>query len=139
MAKNLQRLRKIYSKTDGNCHICHRKLKFSNHGARGNNGAWHIEHSTPKAFGGSDHLNNLYAACIDCNMEKGVLSSRTIRNSYGNTRAPYSKAKKKQIKENNIVTGILVGGLVGRIGGPFGVMLGATIGGLIGAENSPRK
>jgi hypothetical protein len=55
-----ERLRKIFRKTDGFCHICHRKLNFANHGIGGTNGAWHVEHSKAKASGGSDHLNNLF-------------------------------------------------------------------------------
>ena len=32
-----------------------------------------IEHSTPKALGGSDSLRNLLLACRDCNVKKGAL------------------------------------------------------------------
>lgn len=38
MPKDLIRLRKIYDKTDGYCHICHKKLAFSNHGITGAKG-----------------------------------------------------------------------------------------------------
>ena len=31
----------------------------------------HIEHVIPKAHGGSDDLDNLALACIDCNLHKG--------------------------------------------------------------------
>ncbi len=31
----------------------------------------HIEHVIPKTHGGSDHLENLALACIDCNLHKG--------------------------------------------------------------------
>jgi 5-methylcytosine-specific restriction endonuclease McrA len=31
----------------------------------------HIEHIVPKAHGGSDALDNLALACIDCNLHKG--------------------------------------------------------------------
>ena len=31
----------------------------------------HIEHITPKKHGGSDDINNLALACIDCNLHKG--------------------------------------------------------------------
>ena len=31
----------------------------------------HIEHITPKMHGGSDDLDNLALACIDCNLHKG--------------------------------------------------------------------
>lgn len=33
--------------------------------------ALHIEHIIPRAHGGTDHLDNLALACIDCNLHKG--------------------------------------------------------------------
>lgn len=139
MAKDLQKLRLIYERTDGYCHICHRKLSFNNHGKHGTKGAWHIEHSIPKVNGGTDRLNNLYAACIGCNIEKGTLHTRTARSRNGVTRAPYSKEKKEQIKEDNATAGMLIGGIVGAVAGPWGVAIGVTIGGLVGHQNSPRR
>jgi hypothetical protein len=32
----------------------------------------HVEHIIPKAHGGSDDLDNLALACIDCNLHKGT-------------------------------------------------------------------
>jgi 5-methylcytosine-specific restriction endonuclease McrA len=132
-------LSKIYFKTDGYCHICHRKLTFSNHGAQGNKGAWHVEHSVPKAKGGTNHLNNLYPACIKCNIEKGTVHTKTARSWSGNTRAPYSAKTKKKIRNNNTATGAIIGGTIGMLLGPGGAMLGAAIGGAIGNSNSPKK
>lgn len=137
MAKDLQRLKNIFQKTDGRCHICHGRLCFDNHGKNGAKGAWHIEHSIPRACGGTDHLNNLFAACIGCNLDKGINTSRTVRGYCGNTRAPYSRMKKQKLKDDNTGTGILLGGLIGLIGGPWGVVIGATLGGMLGSENSP--
>ncbi len=131
-------LKKIYAKTDGYCHICHGKLNFSNYGKHAMTGAWHVEHSIPRAKGGTDHLNNLYPACASCNCEKGVSSTSCARAKYGNSRAPYSKSKKDKIKENNISAGLLIGGTIGLIGGPVGFFVGAAIGGMIGSSNSPR-
>jgi len=34
--------------------------------------ALHIEHIIPKIHGGTDELNNLALACIDCNLHKGT-------------------------------------------------------------------
>jgi 5-methylcytosine-specific restriction endonuclease McrA len=34
--------------------------------------ALHIEHIIPKVHGGSDDLDNLALACIDCNLHKGT-------------------------------------------------------------------
>lgn len=138
MAKDLLKLRKIYDKTDGYCHICHRKLSFQNHGKLDSKGAWHIEHSIPRAKGGSDHLNNLFAACINCNIYKSAKAARIVRSQYGNTRAPYSKKKKEEIREVNTTAGVLIGGVIGLVGGPWGFLLGATIGAMIGDDNSPR-
>ena len=93
-----ERLQKIFKKTDGNCHICHSKLSFSNYGSHGAKGAWEVERSKPKSKGGSDNLNNLFAAHISCNREKGTLHTKTARSQYGYTRAPYSKKKKQTIR-----------------------------------------
>ncbi len=135
-----QRLQKIYRKTDGNCHICHKKLSFSNYGVHGAKGSWQIEHSVARANGGSDHFNNLFPACISCNLEKGTKHSKTARSQYGKSRAPYSKNKKQKIKSNNTTGGALIGGGIGlSIGGPIGGLIGSFVGGLIGNESSPKK
>ncbi len=135
-----ERLQKIYRKTDGYCHICHKKLSFTNYGVQGARGSWHIEHSIAKANGGSDHMNNLYPACISCNIDKGTSHTKTARAQHGNSRAPYSKSKKQQIKSNNTTGGALIGGGIGlAIGGPVGGLIGSFVGGLIGNENSPKK
>ncbi|MFZ2906278.1 MAG: HNH endonuclease signature motif containing protein [Cyclobacteriaceae bacterium] len=139
MRKDKQLLKKIYMKTDGLCHICHRRLSLHQYGKAGEKGAWHIEHSIPKAKGGTDHLNNLFPACIGCNIEKGIMTSRTARNYNGNTRAPYSKKKKAEIKDSNTTAGALVGGGIGlAFGGPVGGIIGSFIGGVIGSSSSPK-
>lgn len=139
MAKDQQLKRKVYDKTDGYCHICHKKLSLHNYNKPGTKGAWHIEHSVAKANGGTDHLNNLFPAHIACNLNKATLTSRTARGHHGNTRAPYSKAKKEEIKNDNTVAGMILGGMFGLIGGPAGVVFGAAIGGAIGNSNSPTR
>lgn len=133
------RLKKIYDKTDGHCHICRTKLSFSNHGRQGLKGAWHVDHSKARANGGSDHMNNLLAACIMCNINKGVKHSKTARRQHGHTRAPYSKAKKQEISTNNTVGGGIIGALVGSIFGPPGMLIGAGLGAAIGSDSSPKK
>jgi 5-methylcytosine-specific restriction endonuclease McrA len=40
--------------------------------AAGERGVWEVEHSVARAKCGSNHGNNLYAACITCNRSKGV-------------------------------------------------------------------
>ena len=134
-----ERLKKIFKKTDGNCHICHGKLVYSNYSYAGSIGAWEIEHSRAKFNGGSNHMNNLYAAHISCNRQKGLMHSRTARSYHGNTRAPYSKAKKQSIRNDNVLLGATVGFIAGSYYGPIGRLIGAGIGAVIGDECSPRK
>lgn len=134
-----ERLQKFYRKTDGYCHICHKKLSFTNHGVHGAKGSWHIEHSVARAKGGSDHMNILFAACISCNIDKGTRHTKTARSQYGNSRAPYSKAKKKKIRSNNTAAGTIIGGALGSVFGPVGTMVGAGIGAAIGNSSSPKK
>jgi hypothetical protein len=134
-----EQLNNIYDRTQGYCHLCHTKLCFSNYGKHKTKGGWHVEHSVPKHLGGTDHLNNLYAACIECNVLKGVKNTRTIRNRNGVTRAPYSRHKREGIKEGNTVGGMIAGGLAGSVFGPIGAIGGAIVGGLFGESLSPRK
>lgn len=134
-----ERLQKIFEKTDGNCHICHRKLSFSNYGVHGAKGAWEVEHSKARKNNGTNHLNNLFAAHISCNREKGTLHTRTVRAYHGNTRAPYSKKKKQSIKNQNTAAGTVIGGIVGSFFGPVGTFVGAGIGAAIGNSSSPQK
>lgn len=133
------KLNKIYDKTDGCCHICHKRISYSNYGVHGAKGAWHVDHSIPRAKGGSNHLNNLYPACIPCNLGKSASTNRSVRPLYGNSRAPFSKAKKAKIKEQYTLGGATIGGLVGMFGGPVGAFAGAIIGGFIGNDSSPKK
>lgn len=137
--RNLNRIKIIYSKTDGCCHLCHRKLSFTNYGIRGAKGGWHIEHSKAKANGGSDHLNNLFPACIDCNIEKGTNYTRTIRSRNGQTRAPYNQQKKQKIKDENTIIGMIGGGLLGSLLGPGGVVVCSILGGIFGEDLSPKR
>jgi hypothetical protein len=125
-------LRTIYDRTGGYCHLCERKLAFTNYGKRGRRGAWHIEHSVPRANGGTNHGNNLKPSCIECNLEKGTLSTRAIRARNGRTRSPISREKRRRATEANTVGGAVIGGLIGAVGGPLGMAAGAWLGGAIG-------
>src|SRR5207249_7028843 len=81
-------LNAIYDRTSGYCHICHRKLAFYNYGIVDAKGAWEVEHSRPRALGGTHHGNNKYAACIPCNREKGHrFSTRTMRARNGDRKS----------------------------------------------------
>lgn len=130
------RLKKIYERTDGCCHICCRKLSFVNYAQSGQKGAWEVEHSRPRAKGGTDHLNNLYPACISCNRDKGTITSKTARSWNGRKRAPLQK-KKKRAKADNAVAGGIVGGLIGSVFGPWGSIAGASIGAKLGHDEDP--
>jgi len=140
MDRSTERLNSIYDKTDGYCHLCHRKLSFKNYGKRNTKGAWHIEHSVPQAKGGTNHLNNLYAACIPCNEDKNTRHTRSVRKANGVSHAPHSRAKKEQIKNNNMIGLGSIGFLTGlNIAGPIGAILGAVIGSEVGKSISSRK
>ncbi|MEI9809524.1 MAG: hypothetical protein WDO16_17565 [Bacteroidota bacterium] len=93
----------------------------------------------PKARGGTDHLNNLYAACISCNCAKGAGSTSTMRRRNGVSRAPLNRLRKERIKEENTFLGMTGGGLVGSYFGPVGTLAGIIIGGLFGEDVSPRR
>jgi len=138
-----ERLNRIYDKTDGYCHICHKKLSFSNYGIFGAKCNWEIEHSVAKANAGSNNLNNLFPACISCNRIKREQQTKIARSYFGNSRAPYSRKKKQSIKNQNTVAGTVIGGIVGSVFGPIGTFVGAGIsagiGAAIGNESSPKR
>jgi len=77
-------LRRIYDRTSGYCHICKRKMSFTNYGMARKKGAWEVEHSVPRAKGGTDHGNNLFGAHITCNREKSDFTTQTARSWHGN-------------------------------------------------------
>lgn len=127
-----KQLNQIYDKTSGRCHLCHKKLSFKNYGKLGNRAPWHIEHSVPKAKGGTDHLRNLFAACISCNLEKGTKSTRTIRSRNGVKGAPLSENRIAEKRESNALKGMFVGAVWGSRAGAPGVILGGIIGLFLG-------
>ena len=124
--------RTIYDRTRGYCHLCNKKLAFKNYGKSGGKAAWEIDHSNPKANGGSDRLNNLYAACISCNRSKQHSSTRTARAQNGRTRAPLSAEKRKRAVRENTLAGGIAGLLGGALLGPGGAVVGASIGAVLG-------
>jgi 5-methylcytosine-specific restriction endonuclease McrA len=132
MKFDVEQRRLIYDRTSGYCHICHKKLSFVNYGCGGEKGAWEVEHSRPQAKGGTHHGNNLYPACIKCNRDKSHHTTSTARRWNGTTRAPLSKLKKRQIREDNANICTVIGGVVGIMGGPIGIAAGAFVGRQIG-------
>ena len=96
--------------------------------------------SVPKAKGGTDHLNNLFPACIPCNLEKGVRHTKTVRKRNGVTRAPYNKAKKDKIKSNNMFALSILGFALGNgVGGPLGGIILGVLGSEIGRKISLKR
>lgn len=104
-------LRSIYDRTAGRCHLCGKQVCFTNYGDSEGRGGWEVEHSTPRAKGGTDHGNNLYPAHISCNRAKGTLTSRTVRAWHGRTRTPLSKERQEAIRESNAWAGAIIGGI----------------------------
>lgn len=80
MKQTKPRLRRIYDKTDGQCEYCGKEITWTNYGKYDVRGGWHVDHSQPRSRGGTNHLNNLFPACIKCNLDKGDQPGRTYRN-----------------------------------------------------------
>lgn len=130
-----ERLEQIFDRTSGYCHICGGKLSFRNYAAYGARGAWEVEHSKPKCEGGTNHLNNLYAAHIYCNRSKRATCTRKARAKYGRTKAPLSSKRRAEAKSQNAASGAFIGGTLGGLfGGPIGAAIGAAIGGSSGYD-----
>jgi 5-methylcytosine-specific restriction endonuclease McrA len=129
-------LNEIYDRTSGYCHLCHRKLAFSNYGILGARGAWEVEHSNPQARGGTHMRRNLYAACIPCNRSKSCRSTKSVRCANGVRKAPLCVQRRKIAKEKQALAGGLAGATIGAaLFGP----LGAAAGFLIGASGASRQ
>jgi 5-methylcytosine-specific restriction endonuclease McrA len=123
------RLNDIYDRTAGRCHICGRGTVFRNYGLVGAAGAWEVEHSRPRALGGTNRLNNLYCAHVGCNRAKGVRSTRAVRARYGRTRAPLSVTRRQTLAAENTFLAGALGAIVGaRLGGSNGAVFGALLG-----------
>jgi hypothetical protein len=137
VAYDYETLRWIYDRTDGDCHICCGRLCFRNYANQGSRGAWEVEHSRPRSQGGTDRLNNLYAAHIDCNRSKAAQSTRKVRSQHGRKRAPYCREKKASIRRSNTITGGMIGGFIGSVAGPVGSAIGAAIGAKLGRDIDP--
>lgn len=127
----------IYDKTTGYCHICHKKLAFKNYGICGERSAWEVEHSKPRANGGTDHLNNLYAACIPCNRSKGKKNTRSVRKKNGKTRAPLSEQRRMEAKADNAVVAGLLGAVLGSVFGPLGAVVTSAIAARLAYKKNP--
>lgn len=69
----------IFQKTEGRCYYCRKQLAYDNYGVVGARGAWELDHKIPRSQGGSDHANNLIAACVGCNRDKSDLTAISYR------------------------------------------------------------
>lgn len=127
-----EQLSRIYDRTSGYCHICRKKLAFTNYGRPSARGAWEVEHSVARANGGSQHGNNLYAACITCNRAKGAATTRSVRAANGRTSAPLSRKARAAKRRGHTVFGAGAGAIVGSALGPAGTIVGGFIGALMG-------
>ncbi len=140
MELTTEQLRVIYRRTSGFCHICHEKLALSNYGKRGERGAWHVDHSIPRAKGGTDRLNNLYPACIDCNTDKGTRTTRTARSWHGTKRAPLSVSKRKEAKRDAAISYGIGGAILGgALLGPLGAVVAAVAAADHGYKKNPDR
>lgn len=138
MAFDNETLKRVYDRTDGHCHLCRKRLAFTNYGQHGRRGAWEVDHSKPRGKGGSDHGNNLFAACTGCNRSKQDCSTTTARAVHGYRAAPLSA----RAKEKNAWTGGLLGGALAYILVPpqfriAAALLTAVVGAAAGASYEP--
>lgn len=144
MGFSREQLNGIYGRTDGRCHLCGKKIARKNYGLLGNRGAWEVDHSVPRAKGGTDHGNNLYAACMSCNRSKQAGSSRSARRRNGVRRAPLSKKRKDEIRSRNAVVGGGMGlvSLVLPIAGPaklLATVASVAVGAFLGRSIDPEE
>jgi 5-methylcytosine-specific restriction endonuclease McrA len=140
MAYSGERLNQIFKKTDGNCHLCGKRLCRKNYGHVSSRGAWEVDHSVPQARGGTHHGNNLYAACINCNRSKQDRNSRAVRAANGRHRAPRSAKQKQAARSRNTWGFGGMGALFGAaVAGPAGAVLIGLAGVLVGSEIDPEE
>jgi 5-methylcytosine-specific restriction endonuclease McrA len=126
---------KVYEKTDGCCHLCHKKIAKKNYGVISARGAWEIDHSKPVSKNGSNHMNNYQPACIPCNRSKGNSSTQSARLRHGVTALPKSKQQKVEIRKRKVLGSAGAGAIVGMRFGPIGGIVGAVAGALIGSHS----
>ena len=133
-------LARILDRTSGKCHICHVRLVLENYGKPSSQGGWEIEHSRPRAKGGTDHPNNKYAACILCNRRKATRTAKSARAQYGKKRPPLNVKQRQKVLGDRTLKGAGLGTLAGYLLDPTGGALtaaGAFLGGIFGRSKDP--
>lgn len=132
------RRRRTFERTHGRCHICRSALHWGSYGRVGKPGAWEVDHSRPRAKGGTDHGNNLYPACITCNRSKQARSTRSARSGQGYRTAPKSRTARSNAAIGWGLLGSAVGALL--VPPPFRLvagLIGAAAGVSIGRADDP--
>lgn len=76
-------------------------------------GAWEVDHSKPRAKGGTDHGNNLRAACITCNRSKQDMPTGVVRKANGMRGVPESKSQRIARERQELVDALVAGLLIG--------------------------
>lgn len=132
MRRDWDFLRAVHAKTDGRCHLCSRDVALRSYGRK-----WECDHSRARARRGTDHLNNIYPACIPCNRSKGAGSTRAFRRRNGLTRAPMSADERFGAQLAQTVGLGFAGILIGKALHPNGAKLGALAGSVLGVVLDP--
>ncbi len=127
MSFNWETLARVHEKTDGRCHLCGEDMALDDYRE-----GWEVDHSNPKSLGGSNHLNNLFAACISCNRGKGNRNSRLVRYKNGLQRSPLSQGERSRNQIRNVALCSTGAGLIGMAIHPKGFWMGVILGSVIG-------
>ncbi len=98
----------IFGKTGGECRYCGKQLARNNYGRVGQRGAWEVDHSIPISRGGTDHLNNLWPACVSCNTEKGTLTGSEFSRYLNGTRSNHSSPNLAEVIGGLVIAGLAI-------------------------------
>jgi len=127
---------KVHAKRGGYCHLCHKTTVRRAYGSTGR-GAWEVDHLKPRSKGGTDHLNNLEVAHVECNRLKGNRSNETVRAEFGVKGLPLTQKQFEEKKGENQLAGFLGGGALGGwLFGPGGAVVMAVVGALAAGPES---
>ena len=131
-------LRLIFKKRDGRCHLCRRSVRYAHYGAHEERTGWEVEHSRPKATGGTNGMRNLLPAHCSCNRSKRASSTTSARRRSGFSRRPKSRTEKRATRRKNAVIGGALGAALGGLAfGWRGAVVGLLAGGGIGHDIDP--
>jgi hypothetical protein len=121
-------LRRIFHRTGGRCHLCHEEMAWNGYGRN-----WNVDHFIAVSRGGSDAINNLYAAHVSCNSRRqddSALKSRHVK--AGRRDAPPSSEDLDDHNNAKSAAGAIAGAVAGAAFlGPLGAVSGALVGGLL--------